>query len=229
MKPYWQAFESLFFPRVCCHCLGYLLQEESFLCTYCRAYLPEVPDLLKESERLLQRFVIPELPTQVYAFLRFHKRGMAQSLLHQIKYRGAIELGQSLGVWMASKMLHEGIYPGIDYILPVPLHASKQKLRGYNQSYHFARGLSDVWNTKATDDILIRLKASDSQTRKNRLERWQNVENIFKVVKPEELEGKSVMLVDDVFTTGATLEACILALQEAKPRQIYVAVIAAAQ
>jgi ComF family protein len=228
-KDHFEPFLALFFPEVCVHCQHSLLKAEKYLCSACRADLPLVPQLSEESHRLLQRFIIPNPPDQVLTFLRFYKDGISQSILHALKYQGMKDLGVVIGRWFGTYLLEQNVWLGADVIVPVPLHRSKFSKRGYNQSMQIAQGMAEVLNTTASDDCLERTSASDSQTRKNRLERWQNVENIFCVKDEAAIRGKQVLILDDVLTTGATLEACILALQTAGAAKINAAVLAAAQ
>jgi ComF family protein len=226
---YWESFLAVLYPEVCLHCSQVLSPDEPWLCTYCRTQLPLTPDILEESELLKKRFVLERDPEQVFSFLRFHKQGIAQSILHTLKYKGKQEIGLVLGHWFGTYLMEQNVWPGADLILPVPLHASKQARRGYNQSYQIAKGLSQVFNTPAHEDLLVRRKASETQTRKNRLERWHNVEDIFAVTDHAAIRGQSILLVDDVLTTGATLEASMQPLYEAGAQKISAAVLAAAQ
>jgi ComF family protein len=229
LQQYWEGFLDVLYPEVCVHCSGVLRKEELWLCTHCRTLLPLSPDILEESKELKKRFVLHKEPGFVFSYLRFHKQGIAQSLLHTLKYQNRPELGVLLGNWFAFYLIEQNVWPGVDCILPVPLHVSKLRQRGYNQSLQIAKGLGEVFNTPVKEDLLVRRKASATQTRKNRLERWQNVEDIFELPQPKALEGQSILLVDDVLTTGATLEACMEALYKGGVQKINAAVLAAAQ
>lgn len=234
MKPrlflnYWESFLAVLYPQVCVHCRGVLSNNEPWLCTPCRTQLPRNLDIKDESDVLKKRFVLERDPEWVLSFLRFYKQGIAQSLLHTLKYKSKPDLGVLLGQWFGVYLLEQNSWPGADLILPVPLHPSKQALRGYNQSAQIAKGLSEVCNVPVMEHLLVRKKASATQTRKNRLERWQNVEQIFRVTEEEAIRGRSILLVDDVLTTGATLEACMMPLYLAGAQKISAAVLAAAQ
>lgn len=226
---YWESFLSVLYPQVCVHCSGVISPDEPWLCTPCRTQLPLTPGIRDESDVLKKRFVLERDPEWVLSFLRFYKQGMAQSLLHALKYKNKPELGVVLGHWFGVYLMEQNSWPGADLILPVPLHPSKQALRGYNQSSQIAQGLSEVFHVPTVDHLLVRRKASATQTRKNRLERWLNVEQIFVVTDFASIQGRSILLVDDVLTTGATLEACMQPLYMAGAQKISAAVLAAAQ
>ncbi|WP_317195581.1 ComF family protein [Echinicola shivajiensis] len=164
--------------------------------------------------------------SNVMSFLRFTKKGMSQKLLHQLKYRNRPELGQVLGKLYGQRLLESGFQADWDGILAVPLHPLKEKRRGYNQSFQFAMGLGAVLDIKVVQS-LKRPHFTSTQTKKSRLERIKNVEGVFSISSGEEIKGKSLLLVDDVMTTGATLAACANKLIEAGAVQVDLAVIAA--
>jgi ComF family protein len=138
----------------------------------------------------------------------FNKGGKIQHLIHQLKYRGKKEIGISLGKIYGQELKISPLFSLSTVIVPVPLHKNKLKKRGYNQSEAFAQGLAESMGIENYADALIRTHLTQTQTKKSRYERWQNVEEIFQVIAPDKLEGKHVLLVDDVVTTGSTLEAC---------------------
>jgi ComF family protein len=165
----------------------------------------------------------------VMAFFKFVKQSRVQNLLHALKYRNHPEIGIILGRVYGHELTNAGLNCSFDIILPVPLHESRKASRGYNQSYEFAKGLSESLNIPATDDIIERVYKTKTQTRKTRLNRWKNVEEVFSVIDPQMILNKRILLVDDVITTGATLEACASALAKHNPQSISIACIAAAQ
>jgi ComF family protein len=152
----------------------------------------------------------------VSSFVFFHKGGNVQELLHQLKYQGKREVGHYLGRQYAFELGDSWKQGSVDIIVPVPLHPKKQRKRGYNQSQCFAEGLADEWKIPVEAACLFRKKHSSTQTRKSRYERWENVEDIFGVRNQDRIEGKHILLVDDVITTGATLEACATVLMKLK-------------
>lgn len=222
-------FFNLIFPDCCYGCQGVLLEGEHKICTHCRANLP-FTNFHKHNPQdnpVTQKF-FGKIPIHYgLAFLQFSKSGKVQKILHQIKYQNQPELALMLGKWYGYELSEHQI-KDFDYILPVPLHPSKLKIRGYNQSDFFAEGLSQQLFIDWSNKLLLRNTATSTQTKKSRLERWKNVENVFELNKPEEIEGKSVLLVDDVVTTGSTLEACAKVLLAAQAKSISVAAIALA-
>lgn len=161
--------------------------------------------------------------------LYFKKNTKTQNLIHNLKYKGQTEVGHKLGNLLGERLANSDLYQGIDYIIPVPLHPKKERARGYNQSDFIAAGVSEVMVIPVLNNLLIRKKITDSQTRKSRFIRYENMLSVFELVKPEQLINKHVLLVDDVITTGATLEACGNALTNGQIKKLSIASIAFAQ
>lgn len=225
---YWHDFVDLLFPRCCEACENALVGSEAILCTDCRATLPrmEIDSALKQY--LQTRFIAYQQVQSVHAFLVFTKKGKVQTLLHALKYKVRPEVGVLLGTMMAHELL-PGAFSHADLIVSVPLHKNRLRERGYNQSDAFAEGLSEVTGIPWTGTVLIRTRYTKSQTGKTRTERRDNVKGIFEVSKDRQITGKCVILVDDVLTTGATLESCIEALIDAGCHKVHIMTIAAAQ
>jgi ComF family protein len=199
-------FISLFFPRCCLACSGMLVKGEDILCTGCIRDLPKQGNGTFQSmmkERLAGRLEI----CYALAFLKFRKVGIVQHLLHQLKYNNHPEIGVVLGKIFGYELDRIGLSTAFDLILPVPLHPARERQRGYNQSAKFAQGISFSLKVPFDDTILFRVAKTRTQTRKSRLERWENVKGVFALSRSE-LQGKRILLVDDIMTTGATLEAC---------------------
>lgn len=152
---------------------------------------------------------------------------MVQRMIHQLKYKNNSEIGVYLGKKYAVVLKENGFLSDIDYLIPVPLHYKRQRKRGYNQSKMFADGLSEVSGIPVETGLLLRVTASKTQTRKAKFMRWKNVEHLFKVSGAAEFKGKHLMLVDDVITTGATIEACAHTLEEIEGVKISILAIAA--
>lgn len=218
---------SLFFPQFCLACQQSLHQAEDMLCTSCRMHLP-ILDEASASSRLLENFGTRLPIAQAHAFLQYRKQGITQKILHNLKYNGKAELGRMLGRWYAKQLQETQPEIPFELILPVPLHAARKAHRGYNQSACIAEGMAEILAIEWSDDYLKRGKATKTQTRKSRDERWENVERIFEVIAPEKIANKHVLLVDDVVTTGATLENCALSLLDEGCSSLSIAALAVA-
>ena len=218
---------SLFYPRICAACTEPLVRNETLFCTTCRFELPRTHFHLDENNEVAQIFwgrVPVEFAT---AHFFFQKGGRVQELLHKLKYKGQKDIGIELGL-MIGRDLEQSPFSEVDMIIPVPLHKSKKRKRGYNQSECIAIGLAKALGKPIDTSTLYRAIANPTQTRKHRFERWTNVENIFKLKLPESLANKHVLLVDDVVTTGATLEACAFTLLQGTNVKVSILAVAKA-
>ncbi len=201
-------FLLLYYPRECICCHQSLLRQEKLICFDCLVTLPRNQFHLERGNPVEMLFW-GRLPIErATAYFNFQKGSKYQKLLHALKYKGLREIGVELGRMMAAEISESGFFEGIDCIVPVPLHPTKEKIRGYNQSLAIAEGIAQMALIGVDSESLQRTRYSDTQTRKGRWERWQNVESLFQVTRPDALVGKHVLLVDDVVTTGSTLEAC---------------------
>lgn len=219
-------FISLIYPRNCAGCGESLLKHEEDVCNFCYLNLPKTDFHLKPSNPLKAIFYgRVELET-VSAFYLFQKKSSIQKILHAIKYKGNYELATLIGKWYAEDIAADAAVMQSACIIPVPLHPLKYKQRGYNQSEEFAKGLAEGLSIPLSTDLLKRKEFTTTQTRKARFERWENVEDKFEVDWFHTLKGKHVTLVDDVITTGATIEACCQALKEIEGIKINVLSIA---
>ena len=174
--------------------------------------MPKTGYELQEDNPLARIFYGKVRLKAVTACFFFSKEGKVQHLIHELKYKGNGEAGVFLGQELGKSIKEAPLFKGIDYLIPVPLHPKRERKRGYNQSMMIAQGISEVTGIPVGDTFLVRSVNTATQTRKSKEERWQNVKNIFDVKHPERLEGKYILLIDDVLTTGATLEACALKL-----------------
>jgi ComF family protein len=224
-------FVALFFPQACLACQDTLVAGEQHLCTTCRAELPYTNyHLLPVAQNPLSRRFWGKLPVvHVLSYLHFLRHGQVQHLLHQLKYQGQQEVGKALGQLYGAELAEASLGSEFDLIVPVPLHRRKLARRGYNQADAFAAGLAAALPCPWSAAALRRTEHTASQTRKSRTERWQNVATVFEVANLQEVAGRRILLVDDVLTTGATLEACGAALLAAGASQVSIATIACAQ
>ena len=205
---------NLFYPRVCAACGEPLLKDEETVCLKCRYLLPKTGYERMPDNPLAQTFYGRVKFNVVTSCFFFSKKGKVQHLIHQLKYKGNSEAGIFLGQQLGETIKDAPLFQGIDYLIPVPLHPKREKQRGYNQSLMIARGISEVTGIPIGDKYLRRAVNTATQTHKTKEERYQNVKDIFEVCFPEELKGKHVLLIDDVLTTGATLEACAHQLED---------------
>lgn len=225
----WGDFVSLFFPNYCLGCTNTLVKGEDILCTNCILELPKTHYHQAIDNPIRQRLEGRIHLSYAIAFLKFRKTGMVQHLLHQLKYNNHPEVGVRLGKLYGKELLESGYKNAFDLIIPVPLHKSRQRKRGYNQSAKFAEGLADSLQIPWDEQCVERTVKTKTQTRKNKIERWENVKEVFRITNPERVRQKKILLVDDVITTGATLEACGRHLLEHGCAELSFACLAEAQ
>ncbi len=199
---------SLLYPAFCPGCNDALETNEQVICTTCRVELPRTNFLPATGNQIEKHFWGRVKIEQALAYLQFHKDGSTMHLLHQLKYKGKQEVGEVLGRMFASESIHTGFFSSIEVIVPVPLHISKKRKRGYNQCDSICRGISEITDVPSSFGALRRTTSNTTQTNKSRFGRYENTKGLF-VLKEKELAGKHVLLVDDVVTTGSTMEACI--------------------
>lgn len=206
-------FAGLFLPRRCGACGQGLRHFEPTLCILCKADLPRTRFHDDPNNRVEELFRGKVRLEAASAFLHFNPSGMVQQMLHRIKYQHDRELGIELGRLMGEDIRTSTRFATVDLLLPVPLHRRKEHMRGYNQSQLLVDGMCEHWPMERMGKGLVRVVRTPSQTRKNRLDRWLNVKEAFHLQDPELLRAKHVLIVDDVVTTGATLEGCVKALE----------------
>lgn len=222
-------FVSLFYPHYCLGCSQALYKGEEILCTRCILDLPKT-NYHRDDGNPIKSRLMGRLPLKhAMAFLRFRKTGIVQHLLHQLKYNNHPEVGVKLGQVYGKELYDSGIACEYDLIVPVPLHETRKRRRGYNQSARFAEGLSMSMQIPWDESISARKLRTSTQTRKSKVERWENVKDVFEIQQPEKVRDVRILLVDDVMTTGATLEACGRRLIDAGCRELSVACLAEAQ
>jgi len=207
-----ESLLNLFFPKVCVGCKSFIGANEYVVCTVCRHELPLTNHHLNPENEAFKKFY-GRIPVEyVSAFLYFNKKGMVQEMIHNLKYKGHEEIGTFLGEWYAVDLQQNNVLKNIDVIIPVPLHTKRMKERGYNQVTNFGLALSENFNIPINDTILKRKVHSKTQSKKNLLGRIDGIESVFDVTFATEDSNKHYLLIDDVLTTGATLEACSKAL-----------------
>lgn len=223
-----KALFNLFFPEVCLACDTILGDNEKTICTTCRHDLP-VTNFHKNQENYVKKVLYGRAKlVDATALFNFNKKGIVQHLMHQLKYKKQNQLSGFLGDWLGEELITSNLFKTIDIVIPVPLHKSKLKKRGYNQVEGFAKALAFHLEAHYVDNILLKTKATKSQVNKNRLERWQLNNELFTIQNLEQLKGKHILLADDIITTGATIEACCFELNKAENIKISIATMAIA-
>ena len=219
-------FLALIYPRNCVACGNSLYKHEEQVCNYCYTNLPKT-NFHKQARNPVDALFYGRTPLLLASsFYLFTKKGGIQKILHAIKYKHNKDLAVLVGNWYAEDLKTNDIISKADFIIPVPLHSKKFKIRGYNQSEEFAEGLAEGLKIPLNTSVLIRKEFTETQTKKNKYERWENVEDVFELIVPETFKNKDIVLVDDVITTGATIEACCQLLQQIEGIQISVLSIA---
>lgn len=198
----------LFYPHVCTGCGSDAIDLQQQLCLSCITHLPFTQFAFSAQNPVEKIFIGRMGITAAHSELYFSKSSIVQHLIHQLKYKGNQAIGHYLGEMMAGTLLKSKRFQQIQALVPVPLYPEKEKIRGYNQAAVICEGMSTVWQIPVWHQALIKQRATATQTKKHRDERWQNVHDSFVVPEPEQLRNARVLLVDDVITTGASLEAC---------------------
>ncbi len=227
MKTLFDHFVSLLYPQLCLACVQSPAQPESILCTKCEYELAKAVTNFHQDEEnpVIEKFWGRVEIKAATALFHFTKGEKVQELVHQLKYKNQKRVGIELGKMLGQQIGKAPTFEDIDYIIPVPLHPKKMKIRGYNQSALIAEGLALEMGKDWLANGLVRTVHSKSQTKKTREERFKNVSSVFRVGEEKKLEGKHILLVDDVLTTGATLEACAIQLLEVRDTKVSIAVL----
>ncbi len=216
---------NILFPKVCVGCKKQLLKAEDILCLECIHSLPIACFHKTGSEMLKNKFYGRFLLKNATALIYFQKRGLTQRLLHNLKYRKREEISAFFGKWLGAELAENNSYKEIEMVIPVPLHKQKLKKRGYNQVEGFGKEIALALNVPYRDDVLIKISKTGSQAFKTRILRFET-EEVFSIQNLDEIQNKHVLLVDDIITTGATLEKCALQLLKGENVSISVATIA---
>lgn len=210
--PFLSSLLNLVFPKLCVCCGGVLMEGEENICLTCLYTLPRVVDKDYTNNKVMDLFLGRIMLEKATAWLHFEKESKVQNILHHIKYKDKDNFARQMGEIMASEI--PDFFAEIDAIVPVPLHPKKEKMRGYNQSVEIAKGVQRVVGVPIFSQLLERTRFSETQTHKNKEERWQNTQGLFSLEANEGFEGKHILLIDDVLTTGSTAIACLKCLEQ---------------
>ncbi|MDR0754245.1 MAG: ComF family protein [Prevotellaceae bacterium] len=221
-----QYFLHLIYPDICEICNKYLVHGEKIICSDCRIDIPLTHNWNERGNSVEQIFWGRAPIVSAASYFFFARGSKYRILLHKLKYAGRYDIGITLGSWFGAELATCKIFADVDFIIPVPLHPKKQQSRGYNQSEKICNGLSESLKKPVDSKTVIRSEFTNTQTKKNRMERWRNVSNVFEIKNPEKLKDKHILLVDDVLTTGATLEACCNAILSKVECRISIATLA---
>ncbi|MBR5456795.1 MAG: ComF family protein [Bacteroidaceae bacterium] len=203
---------DIIFPRHCCVCGELLSAQETDICLNCLYALPRIEaESRKDIEHIFWGKIDIERAT---SYIYYHKGSPYNNLIHTLKYHGRPIVGERLAYIAAKELQESGFFDGIDIIVPLPLSRKKKRKRGYNQCDYISDGISRATGIPVAKNTVKRTISNETQTHKNRDERWKNVEGIFSVAAPSCLEGRHILLVDDILTTGATLASCAKTIKE---------------
>lgn len=208
MMIFFKYLIDLFFPECCLVCTQRLVKQENYLCVNCLSDFPLTNHIDTPNNKLEEVFAGRFPFERIASFAFFTKEGFLQPIIHELKYRNRPDLGIFLGEMLGAKLKSNPFYRNIDLIVPIPIHPKRMKDRGYNQSLEIVKGIIKHLSMPYDSENLIRLINNPSQTGLTKTQRWDNVENIFEIISPSIFENKHILLVDDVVTTGATLESC---------------------
>lgn len=219
---------ELFYPNLCFACEQRPAPKNRSICVHCEYHITPTNYHLMADNPVMERFW-GRIPLQhASSSFAFTKGGLLQNLIHQLKYENKPEIGIELGKIYGTLLKETPPYNTVHYIVPVPLHPKKKHARGYNQAAMFAQGLAIGMEKEWSEDFLIKVEHTETQTKKSRLDRFANVESAFGLANLDKIQGKHLLLVDDVITTGATLEACAATLLEVEGVKVSLAAIALA-
>lgn len=229
MKNFINHVLDFVYPRICVSCEDPLTFNEKHLCLGCLMTLPKTDAHLTETESIERKFWGKINVQNTYSFLRFTKKGKVQNILHALKYKNKPELAEYLGKMYGNELKNVNFNEKIDLLIGIPLHKEKLKMRGYNQADHIAKGLSESLGVPYSEDVMVRNTFTMSQTKtKSRFNRFKNIEGVFGINDLEAVKDKRIALVDDVLTTGSTLEVAGEVLIEAGCKELYIITLAAA-
>jgi ComF family protein len=216
----------LLYPEICYACDTEPPAKNQIFCTSCLYELPFTDHFENQENELLFHFAGRHKVSFGAALLYLHKKGMVHRMMNNLKYKKHRDIAEVLGNYFGKALLETEFVGELHYIVPVPIHYKKMKKRGFNQSELFANGISEVIKIPVMSDNLVKSKETSSQTGLNRTQRLENVHSTIEIKKPDMLHGKHILLVDDIITTGATLESCMMSLAEARDIKVAVGTMA---
>ena len=228
IRSWFEDLVSLCFPDLCVCCNNNLYRGETLICMKCLHRLPKNDMHYEKGNILEKKFWGKADVERVTSFLRYIKKSDVQRLINKLKYKGEKEIGVFLGKYAAAELVDNDVFGSVDVIVPVPLHKSKYRKRGYNQSRCIADGMAEIMGIPVDEGNLYRAVENPTQTRKSTYERWENTKGIFELTDGSLFDGKHILLVDDVLTTGSTLIACVEAIREKSNAKISVFTLASA-
>ena len=226
LKDLWDDFLSLLFPRICYGCGSHLIKNENIICTECYVIIPRTNYHTVKDNPVEQIFWGRCNIESAAVFSYFNKGSRIRKLIHSLKYNGIKEVGHELGKIYGRALKSSGFLDNIDFIIPVPLHKSRERTRGFNQSETISVGISEATGLPLITNAIKRRAVTSTQTKQSKTERWDNVEGVFALEKPKLLAGKHILLVDDVITTGATMESCVKEILKAEDAKVSLAALA---
>lgn len=223
---YLNHFTQLFFPHVCEGCGTDVLNHDAVLCAACHAQLPET-DFIASAGNLVEKKFYGQLQVQASgAAFYFTKDSLLQQLIKQLKYHGNKEVGFYLGRQLGKYLSETNRFNEVDVIVPLPLNPRKEKKRGYNQAAVIANGINSIWPKPVYTNAVERSIFTETQTHKDRISRWQSMRDVFAVTDSNALASKNILLIDDIITTGATLEACGEKILQVPGTKLFIATVA---
>lgn len=210
-------FLNLFFPRLCVCCKQKLIKQESHICLKCLLSIPLIKQNKNIEDNELEKLFSGRFPfITIASYAYFIKGGVLQKITHEIKYKNNPDLAFLMGTLCGRIIKENQKFKNIDYIVPIPLHPKREKERGYNQAFLLAKGISHILDISIEKDNLIRVRNNPTQTKHNKIQRWQNTENIFAIKNKDIYKNKHILLIDDIITTGSTIEICSKLISESE-------------
>jgi ComF family protein len=226
LKQFKEGLSQIIFPHTCLGCSTDVLPKDELLCIQCKTELPYT-NFFDVTPNPIEKIFYGRLKVEhAAAGFFFTKESLLQHLIVQLKYRGNQEAGRFLGNLLGRDLKESPHFDAIDVIIPLPLNEKKEFKRGYNQAAIICEGIAAVWQKPILQKAVERIVFTETQTHENRIQRWQNMIGVFKVLQPELLENKHILLVDDVITTGATLESCGAEILQIRNTKLSIATVA---